>query len=269
MKLKHLAFFLGFVLPALLVFQSCSVEKRHYSGGYYFSLKSDKKHSFSSKAEASAKKEKKSDNEVTLPLDPAFNNLTASSEKSTPIIILSPDTITCDTMVLKDSTEIKAIVTEVTPTEVKYKYCNNPEGPVYVVYRYKISFIRYKNGMVDSFAKEFPPENNKQNSYAGTYNQNVSPAANSENYSLNEYVRRISTNSLICGIVSFVIPFVGIFTSINAIILANRSLRIINNDPSNFWMYRNNAKAGLILGWIFVSLIIALILLLVIFASLI
>lgn len=51
-----------------------------------------------------------------------------------------------DIITLKDGTDIKAKVTEVTGTEVKYKKFSNPDGPTFVIPKSDILVVRYENG---------------------------------------------------------------------------------------------------------------------------
>ncbi len=51
-----------------------------------------------------------------------------------------------DLIVKRDSSRIEARVTEVSPSEVRYKRFSNPEGPTYVLPTADIHAIRYANG---------------------------------------------------------------------------------------------------------------------------
>ncbi|HWK07804.1 MAG TPA: hypothetical protein VNS58_29430 [Puia sp.] len=54
-----------------------------------------------------------------------------------------------DTITLKDGSEIKAKVTEVNSSEVKYKKWNNLDGPVFVIDKTTVFMIKYQNGGKD------------------------------------------------------------------------------------------------------------------------
>ena len=56
-----------------------------------------------------------------------------------------------DTIVKRDSSRIEARVTEISPTEVRYKRFTNPDGPTYVLPVSDIAAIRYANGEEEHF----------------------------------------------------------------------------------------------------------------------
>ncbi len=51
-----------------------------------------------------------------------------------------------DQIFKNDNTKILAKITEVNPTEIRYKLFSNPEGPVYIEKRNNVSLIIYENG---------------------------------------------------------------------------------------------------------------------------
>lgn len=60
-----------------------------------------------------------------------------------------------DLIVKSDSTRIEARVTEITPSEVRYKRFSNPDGPTYVLPYAGIEYIRYANGETDYYGALF------------------------------------------------------------------------------------------------------------------
>jgi hypothetical protein len=246
--MNRLKFHFSFLIVSILVLQSCSLEKRRYTSGYHLQWKK-------------GTSELRTKTEVSNNPTKTFNTITASSEKKKGIILLTPDSIACDTLIMKNGTEIKVKVLEVTPTEVKYKYCSNINGPLYVAYRYNISYVKYANGTMDSFVNEHPPVVNKSfgnnQTHNGGYNQNsgVSNRNPIENYAVNEYVKNTSLAVLILGIVSIPLSFifVGIITAIIAVALGKKCMRLINQDPSLF-IYSQRNTIGFVLGWIVVGL---------------
>lgn len=56
-----------------------------------------------------------------------------------------------DILVKKGGIEENVKVLEVSPTEIKYKKSNNPDGPVFIEKRSEISSIKYENGEVQTF----------------------------------------------------------------------------------------------------------------------
>ncbi|MFA5783161.1 MAG: hypothetical protein WC868_12915 [Bacteroidales bacterium] len=66
---------------------------------------------------------------------------------STVLLCLSTSFILAqDTIVKKNGQVIISKVTEISPTEIKYKDWNNSEGPSYVIYREDVRKIKYENG---------------------------------------------------------------------------------------------------------------------------
>ena len=55
----------------------------------------------------------------------------------------------CDNIILKDGKEISAKVLEVTPDLIKYKKCNNSDGPLFSVNKSDVMMIRYSDGTKD------------------------------------------------------------------------------------------------------------------------
>lgn len=52
----------------------------------------------------------------------------------------------CDLLVMTDGVSMEVIVLEISETEIKYKKCNNPDGPTYIVPCEKVEVIHLKNG---------------------------------------------------------------------------------------------------------------------------
>ena len=61
-----------------------------------------------------------------------------------------------DIIVLKNGNEIKAKVLEITTEVVKYKRCDNLDGPLISIAKPKLFMIRYKNGTKEVFKDETP-----------------------------------------------------------------------------------------------------------------
>ena len=56
-----------------------------------------------------------------------------------------------DVITLKNGDEIKAKVTEISPSEIKYKQLDNLEGPTRVIEKEQVFFINYENGTREVF----------------------------------------------------------------------------------------------------------------------
>jgi hypothetical protein len=55
----------------------------------------------------------------------------------------------CDNIILKDGKEISAKVLEVTPDLIKYKKCDNLDGPLFSINKSDVIMIRYSDGTKD------------------------------------------------------------------------------------------------------------------------
>lgn len=59
-----------------------------------------------------------------------------------------------DLIVKKDGSIIKATVTEVTETSIKYKKADHPDGPLYTVSKENVTSINYANGQLEKFESD-------------------------------------------------------------------------------------------------------------------
>jgi hypothetical protein len=234
------SFIFYFLLLAL--FSSCSLQKRNYLPGYYISWNSSRNDSKSEKKELAAVKQIENINRIDA-------QTAAQLEDRVPLLTpvqfkpsYSQDFDPCDTLILRNGTEIKAKVLEINPNEIKYKYCNNLNGPLIIVSKSDVQLIKYANGQRD----EFPEK----------------PASTFNNHQMADefYIHKQAQSALLCGILAFVLTYFGIIGAIIAIIRGRRAISMIGNDPFLRMRYYGQARAGVILGIIYLS-IVALILL--------
>jgi hypothetical protein len=245
---KH---FFCLIIFSVFLLQSCSVEKRRYTSGYNLQWKKGNNTLQFQKSDENitqVKNENKkvktipSSEEVSVICTKSFGLLTASSEKKKGIILLAVDSTGCDTLIMRDETEIKVKVIEITPTEIKYKYCDHINGPTYVLYRYNVSYIKYANGSMDSFVKEHVPTPTiVKNDKAQSRYQDV------DDDRTERYVRKKSVASIFFGAFS-IIPIYGVPAAIISIILGTKCLRLISKDPLQLSQYRQRTIIGLVLG---------------------
>lgn len=59
-----------------------------------------------------------------------------------------------DVITLRSGDEIQAKITEVTPTEIKYKRFDNPDGPTFTINKSDAFMLKYENGTKDVFNEE-------------------------------------------------------------------------------------------------------------------
>jgi hypothetical protein len=253
------AFFYSLLFFAF-VFQSCSIEKRRYTNGYSFQWKKNKPTVKTDNSEEALTQTKKQVEKESVADEPTLsvknvNALTASAEKKKSIVLLAPDSTGCDTIIMRNETEIKVKVIEITPTEVKYKYCDNLTGPMYVSYRYEVSYIKYANGKLESFKDEFAPVRTVPS------RQVSSPSYGGSNYidSRNaEKAKKVSLVALIFSCISLV-PFFGIPAIFIGMSMGFRALKLIRKNPRELEMYRPRAIAALLIAALVLLIYIILI----------
>jgi hypothetical protein len=60
----------------------------------------------------------------------------------------------CDQINLINGDSINAIITEIGPSEIKFKKCDNKTGPTYILKKSVVQSIKYANGSTDSFGNK-------------------------------------------------------------------------------------------------------------------
>jgi hypothetical protein len=89
----------------------------------------------------------------TAVLSPKILNLVKGKSILNPAKKLrKPAADDCDYILLKNGEEIGGKVLEVGSTEIKYKKCDNPDGPTYTVNKSEVFMIKYQNGTKDVFS---------------------------------------------------------------------------------------------------------------------
>ncbi|MCF6365677.1 MAG: DUF4190 domain-containing protein [Bacteroidales bacterium] len=140
--------------------------------------------------------------------------------------------VDCDNIILKNGKEISGKVLEVGITEIKYKKCDNLNGPIFTLKKSDILMIRYSNGTKDIFPTEdivkeiFPAENSTINNRAAS-------------------VEALGLVGFILSIVGLII--LGIPLGLTAIILGAISLKKIRTNPKKF-KGRGFAIVSIIIG---------------------
>ena len=101
----------------------------------------------------------------------------------------------CDNIILKNGEEISAKIIEITPDLIKYKKCNNQDGPIVSINKSEVMMIKYSNG-----TKEL-----------------VSISSKKEGATSKRELRGnngFAIAALICGILGFVVPGLGLLSII-------------------------------------------------------
>ena len=171
------------------------------------------------------------------------NTVTASTEFC-PVIVKKSYFDGCDVIVLKSGEEINAKVTEIGTSEIKYKKCDNPDGPLYTVSKSEVFMIKYSNGTKDMINSANGSTQNNSNNNPPPQNNYTQPKSNESNGS-----EVWGIVAFICGLVGllvFPIPF-GVVALIFGAVGVNKKLKGL-------------AIAGVILG--FIDIVVGLIILL-------
>ncbi len=242
------------LLPLIILF-SCSVQKRKYQKGFY--VINNKAKSFKKKENLSlVKNDLKSENLIQkanlLQVD-ENTTLEASAEISLkPIKVLKHGALLyskdepCDVITLKNGDEIQAKILEITPIEIKYKKCNLPDGPLYIVKKSDAFMIKYANG-----TKEIIKSDNEQVS------------SNSNKSATNTGKPKSTPDSAVAAIIAGICGiFLGI-GSIPAIILGDIALKKIKAEPDKY-EGGDMAMIGKVLG--IIGLVLKILLVILIFA---
>jgi len=80
----------------------------------------------------------------------------------------------CDNIILKNGEEISAKIIEITPDLIKYKKCNNLDGPLISIYKDEVLMLRYKDGTKDLFNTSSDNQNNLTEERAGEFSSIMS-----------------------------------------------------------------------------------------------
>ena len=238
----------------LILSSSCTVEKRKYQTGYHIEWRNNQTEP--SKKDKFATKDIKHDSLTFTAIDslraeissasalPQFTEDDAAVASNDNYITPLPSNTNatkyyskakaaedCDNIILLNGEEIQANVMEVGKEEIRYKKCNIPDSPVYVLKRSEVFMIKYQNGTKDI----------------------ITPANKESNI--------IKTEGF--GLVSFIVGAIGgLPLGILALIFGVISLRRIKKYPGKY-KGKGFAIAGIILGLlgiIAVFILVALIL---------
>jgi hypothetical protein len=246
MKIKKIIL----LLPILTLF-NCSLQKRKYQSGYFLSwnknnlsiAKNEKQKEFN------VQKNEIKFNEISFEKDittSANNKITKIFNNSITNNVAIPDS--CDEIIYKDGTEIKAKITEINTSEIRYKRCDFIDGPTFVEKQNKVFMIKYSNGKSEMFKTEKAVEYNN-----GKIIQD-SQKINDKDKNTNPF----STASLVFSILGFY-PLI-ILGSILGLIFGAIAKNEIKSEPNKYNKKSENfARAGVIISAIGLILIVLLI----------
>lgn len=157
--IKKFNFLLITILVVTLAFNSCTVEKRIHTKGYYINWHKSNNYVAKKEAPKESFSQEKINNEIVIE-----NNEILFASSSDEFLILKKPNITdvktntfynndinsnnndCDLIILKNGDEISAKVIDVGLDEVKYIKCDNLTGPTFTIRKSEIFMIKHANG---------------------------------------------------------------------------------------------------------------------------
>lgn len=260
---------LFFSLLFLILFNSCSIEKRLYRPGFSISSNHSKnrignsteKNDIVTQSDNYSEENTldRSNSEVTIleenddspseeiRLSNLDDNENPENETSNTIDDdyqydanqINVEPLECDIIVCKNGDEIEAKILEIGIKEIKYKRCDNQEGPTISMLNSSVLMIKYPNGTKDIIK-------------SSVNNEDEEPKLNV-----------FALFSLIFGILSLLTVFGGLLFGPIAIFFSEQAFKEMMKESERFKSNSANwAKAGKVLGIIglFISLIIIVIL---------
>lgn len=261
---------------------SCSIQKRQHMPGFHIEWfnkqhnkttsskldlsKSNKKLSSANSIETSNVKEDNSDNTSLIQATNESALATLDNNVinySTPLLVNTHNPSLevgilnqnkpgeCDIITLKNGEEINAKVTEIGISEIKYKKCDNLNGPVFSISKVEVFMIKYANGTKDIF-----DTNNNSNQNQNNQNNNQPKVSNSK-----QVIHWAALTSFICALVGLFL--FGVILGLLAIIFGAIALSAIKNNPEKY-KGKGFAIAGLIIGIVAIGLWIILLFLLLV-----
>jgi TM2 domain-containing membrane protein YozV len=194
--MKKIKPFLLYSLIGITLLNSCSVEKRVHLSGYHINWKSAKKNidtqEIADNYDSNIQIEKQSNpilkstsDDLTIYETVENENIVQSSNNNNEVItnkqiskevkkdlkIKNKSDDCGDIIILKNGQEIKSKVYEVTNEEIKYKECNNLNGPTFNIKKSEVFMIKYPNGTNTLISSIETKNNNTQNTAESTSNK--------------------------------------------------------------------------------------------------
>lgn len=217
------------LITLLVVGVSCSIQKRVYLPGYHLTWKNNK----------SSLENKNTDKNDLVYADLVNNDLANNNEfsildikKSEKInlekvenckrveeLTINPKSIfvkdkkqiqktineECDLIILNNGNDISGKVIEITSNEIKYKKCDNINGPIYSIQKSEVFSIRYSNGSKENIKSS---SNNKVENTINDKSNSNNKLENKTNDKTNEPTSNKSQT--VAFILCFILGILGI-----------------------------------------------------------
>ncbi len=219
---------IGYLLLIVVFISFCSVKKRNYRKGYYIDWvfkNNNNKLDDKVKQVVAVPNTKKLKKQIALNLEPEFASTTNNLNEQITYLpakkLLLNDTCG-DIINLRNGAIIVAKVIEISETQIKYKRCNNIDGPLFVESKNNVYSIKYTNGITDHFIKA--PEIDNSRSVGN-------PNGTSKKYEGVKKVHPLAYATLGC-LISML--FTSVFGLIATLIVAAIAKRKIMAEPDKY-----------------------------------
>ncbi|MFO0356114.1 MAG: hypothetical protein ACK50A_04105 [Sphingobacteriaceae bacterium] len=215
----------------LIAAVSCSVKKRNYRDGYYIDWAHKKKGNVSTQKEFKLPNHQLEKDEVVA--SSAINKealvladdqlLLPIKDQTNPLTLALLDTCG-DKILFKSGDMILGKVLEITDDKIKYKRCDNIDGPLFVVSKGSVQSITYVNGVVDVIV---PPAYNPGNG------NNYEPGRSYNGPQIIHPKAAWGFGLLIAGLLTFIIG-IGVIGIVLALIFSTKAQKEIIADPKRY-----------------------------------
>lgn len=246
------------IILCLFIFSSCTMQKRNYRSGYYVAWKKSNSNIASTH---SSKNKKETDKNKSLTrvvselqnyepviIEANAENIISLPKKSEKTKLIFNDDCG-DLLTLRSGDEVKVKVLEINDKEIKYKRCDNLDGPLITINKSDVFMIKYANGSKEIFKEEPKKDNTPKNNGNNNGNNNAPPKLNG-----------LALAAILCATVGIFLfglgPLVGFVLGINA-------LKEINQNPDRYWG-KGLAIAAIVIGGI--ALLFGILILIVLIA---
>jgi hypothetical protein len=207
------------LIPAcFILLTNCSIQKRHYEKGFTIN--------WHHRPQSPVTKDSPLD-ESTLT---ASSDNAASSQKAITFFKENPILKdSCDLIEFKNNTSLRAKVTEIGTKDIRYKRCDNPDGPMYIADKSEILAITFSNGEREEIKASASV---KEESAPVTISISDTPPPKISKEKRARNMRDKTDLAWTFGTRSL-IPFAGLVFSVLGIIFSILALVQIHNHPSD------------------------------------
>lgn len=258
---------IALLLILAVSFFGCSLERKHYSNGFYSEGRQKKgtckiagndfvKHDASVLAEPARNPMTNGQNMIDSSLlAPAGGAQVITQNSFTPI---------CDTIFLKNGSRIVADIVEVTILELRYKLCDLPDGPIRGLNKNMVAKIHHATGAIETFStgdgKEKRSRKEHTESNSGSY-QRVGSYRLSKT-EMEEMVYHYTEKSHSAGVVGIVLLIffapVAIFAGLVALANGMKAMHLMRGNMELMDEYYRRARQAVIMGIIEIMIPLAL-----------